>query len=156
MKTFLLSLSSWLQGHVYSLGSTLSAALTYIIEPELEAELGEEIQRLLQQMQEETPEERPLLQVQHPLDPLDPLHLKAPTERARILLCPFASFVDANHALLPQDILALAEARLSDASSAGVCRKLSSIGRRVLSIESVSAFQGHLGVSVHRRLDTGV
>ncbi|XP_056903604.1 kinase non-catalytic C-lobe domain-containing protein 1 isoform X2 [Takifugu flavidus] len=92
---------STFEGHVYSLGSTLSAALTYIIEPELEAELGDEIQRLLQQMQEEAPEDRPLL----------------------------------------QDVLALAEARLSDAPSAGVCRKLSSIGRRVLSIESVSAFQ---------------
>lgn len=63
LKTSLLSPFWWLQGHVYSLGSTLSAALTYIMEPELEAELGEEIQRLLQQMQEEAPEERPLLQV---------------------------------------------------------------------------------------------
>lgn len=51
------------QGHVYSLGSTLSAALNFVIEPELEAELGEEIQRLLQQMQEENPEDRPLVQV---------------------------------------------------------------------------------------------
>uniref|UniRef100_A0A8C4ESM3 Kinase non-catalytic C-lobe domain containing 1 n=1 Tax=Dicentrarchus labrax TaxID=13489 RepID=A0A8C4ESM3_DICLA len=88
-------------GHVYSLGSTLSAALNFVIEPELEAELGEEIQRLLEQMQEEKPEDRPLL----------------------------------------QDILSLAEARLSHTSSAAVCRKLSSIGRRVLSIESVSTFQ---------------
>lgn len=54
-----------LQGHVYSLGSTLSAALNFVIEPELEADLGEEIQKLLEQMQEETPEDRPLLQVQH-------------------------------------------------------------------------------------------
>lgn len=44
---------------------------------------------------------------------------------------------------LPQDILSLAEARLSRTSSAAVCRKLSSIGRRVLSIESVSNFQGY-------------
>lgn len=51
------------QGHVYSLGSTLSAALNFVIEPELEAELGEEIQKLLEQMQEEKPEDRPLLQV---------------------------------------------------------------------------------------------
>lgn len=54
---------SGLQGHVYSLGSTLSAALNFVIEPELEAELGVEIQRLLEQMQEEKPEDRPLLQV---------------------------------------------------------------------------------------------
>ncbi|XP_049456511.1 kinase non-catalytic C-lobe domain-containing protein 1 isoform X1 [Epinephelus fuscoguttatus] len=92
---------STFEGHVYSLGSTLSAALNFVIEPELEAELGEEIQRLLEQMQEENPEDRPLL----------------------------------------QDILSLAEARLSHISSAAVCRKLSSVGRRVLSIESVSAFQ---------------
>ncbi|XP_074531430.1 kinase non-catalytic C-lobe domain-containing protein 1 [Halichoeres trimaculatus] len=95
------STGSTFEGHVYSLGSTLSAALNFVIEPELEAELGEEIQKLLEQMQEETPEDRPLL----------------------------------------QDILSLAEARLSPASSAAVCRKLSSVGRRVLSIESVSTFQ---------------
>ncbi|XP_040905822.1 kinase non-catalytic C-lobe domain-containing protein 1 [Toxotes jaculatrix] len=92
---------STFEGHVYSLGSTLSAALNFVIEPELEAELGEEIQKLLEQMQEEKPEDRPLL----------------------------------------QDIMSLAEARLSHTSSAAVCRKLSSIGRRVLSIESVSTFQ---------------
>ncbi|XP_041644848.1 kinase non-catalytic C-lobe domain-containing protein 1 [Cheilinus undulatus] len=95
------STGSTFEGHVYSLGSTLSAALNFVIEPELEADLGEEIQKLLEQMQEETPESRPLL----------------------------------------QDILSLAEAHLSPASSAAVCRKLSSIGRRVLSIESVSTFQ---------------
>lgn len=44
---------------------------------------------------------------------------------------------------LLQDILSLAEARLSHTSSAAVCRKLSSVGRRVLSIESVSNFQGN-------------
>ncbi|XP_023281710.1 protein very KIND [Seriola lalandi dorsalis] len=92
---------STFEGHVYSLGSTLSAALNFVIEPELEAELGEEIQKLLEQMQEEKPEDRPLL----------------------------------------QDIVSLAEARLSHTSSAAVCRKLSSVGRRVLSIESVSTFQ---------------
>ncbi|CAB1312508.1 unnamed protein product [Coregonus sp. 'balchen'] len=53
---------STFEGHMYSLGSTLSAALDFVIEPELEAELGEEIQRLLEQMQEEGPEDRPLLQ----------------------------------------------------------------------------------------------
>ncbi|XP_029962601.1 kinase non-catalytic C-lobe domain-containing protein 1 [Salarias fasciatus] len=95
------STGSTFEGHVYSLGSTLSAALSFVIEPELEANLGEEIQRLLEQMQEEKPEDRPLL----------------------------------------QDILSEAEARLSRSSSAAVCRKLSSVGRRVLSIESVSNFQ---------------
>ncbi len=59
-------LHPWLQGHVYSLGSTLSAALNFVIEPELKAELGEEIQRLLEQMQEEKAEDRPLLQVREP------------------------------------------------------------------------------------------
>ncbi|KAM6916249.1 kinase non-catalytic C-lobe domain-containing protein 1 [Xenentodon cancila] len=92
---------STFEGHIYSLGSTLSAALNFVIEPELEADLGEEVQRVLEQMQEEKPEDRPLL----------------------------------------QDILLLAEARLSHTSSAVVCRKLSSVGRRVLSIESVSNFQ---------------
>ncbi|XP_024280273.1 kinase non-catalytic C-lobe domain-containing protein 1 isoform X4 [Oncorhynchus tshawytscha] len=92
---------STFEGHVYSLGSTLSAALDFVIEPELEAELGEEIQRLLEQMQEERPEDRPL----------------------------------------PQDLLSLAEEKLVDTSSTALCRKLSSIGRRVLSIESVATFQ---------------
>ncbi|XP_034040295.1 kinase non-catalytic C-lobe domain-containing protein 1, partial [Thalassophryne amazonica] len=89
------------EGHVYSLGCTLSAALSFVIEPELEAEVGDEVQRLLEKMQEENPEDRPLL----------------------------------------QDIIFLAEARLSHTSSAAVCRKLSSVGRRVLSIESVATFQ---------------
>ncbi|XP_075330809.1 kinase non-catalytic C-lobe domain-containing protein 1 isoform X2 [Odontesthes bonariensis] len=92
---------STFEGHIYSLGSTLSAALSFVIEPELQADLGEEIQRMLEQMQEEKPEDRPLL----------------------------------------KDILSLAEERLSHTSSAAVCRKLSSVGRRVLSIESVSNFQ---------------
>lgn len=51
------------QGHVFSLGSTLSAALSFVTEPELGVELGEELQKLLEQMQEEKPEDRPLLQV---------------------------------------------------------------------------------------------
>uniref|UniRef100_A0A8C7RDI4 Kinase non-catalytic C-lobe domain containing 1 n=1 Tax=Oncorhynchus mykiss TaxID=8022 RepID=A0A8C7RDI4_ONCMY len=92
---------STFEGHMYSLGSTLSAALDFVIEPELEAELGEEIQRLLEQMQEKGPEDRP-------------------------------------H---PQDILSLAEEKLEHTSSTVLCRKLSSIGRRVLSIESVATFQ---------------
>ncbi|KAL0964283.1 hypothetical protein UPYG_G00321750 [Umbra pygmaea] len=92
---------STIEGHIYSLGSTLSAALDFVIEPELEAELGEEIQRLLEQMQEEDPEERPL----------------------------------------PQDILSLAEEQLVNTSSTALCRKLSSIGRRILSVESIATFQ---------------
>lgn len=48
-----------------------------------------------------------------------------------------------------QDILSVAQSRLSATSSAAVCRKLSSVGRRVLSIESVSAFQGHFVFSIY-------
>ncbi|XP_049592678.1 kinase non-catalytic C-lobe domain-containing protein 1 [Syngnathus scovelli] len=92
---------STFEGHVFSLGSTLSAALNFVIEPELEAELGEETQKLLEKMQEKKPEDRPLI----------------------------------------QDILFQAQARLRKTSSAAVCRKLSSVGRRVLSIESISNFQ---------------
>ncbi|KAG8435297.1 hypothetical protein GDO86_013304 [Hymenochirus boettgeri] len=40
-----------------------------------------------------------------------------------------------------ESIISLCEAKLSSTSSSMVCRSLSSIGRRVLSIESVSAFQ---------------
>ncbi|XP_036403148.1 kinase non-catalytic C-lobe domain-containing protein 1 [Megalops cyprinoides] len=88
------------EGHVYSLGSTLAAALDFVIEPELEPELGPEARRLLDQMQQERPEDRPSLQ-------------------ARSLS---------------------ASALITDVSSTRVCRKLSAIGRRVLSIESVGAF----------------
>lgn len=52
-----------LQGHVFSLGSTLSAALDFVIEPELQAELGEEALRLLELMQAELPDNRPRPQV---------------------------------------------------------------------------------------------
>ncbi|XP_051937203.1 kinase non-catalytic C-lobe domain-containing protein 1 [Hippocampus zosterae] len=89
------------EGHVFSLGSTLSAALTFVIEPELEAELDEETHKLLEKMQAKKPENRPLI----------------------------------------QDILFQAQTRLPHTSSAAVCRKLSSVGRRVLSIESISNFQ---------------
>lgn len=61
--------------------------------------------------------------------------------------------------ILPQEIVSLAEARLSHTSSAAVCRKLSSVGRRVLSIESVSTFQGHFITFIstcHRLLSAGV
>ncbi|XP_062375167.1 kinase non-catalytic C-lobe domain-containing protein 1 [Sardina pilchardus] len=92
---------STFEGHVYSLGCTLCAALDFVIEPELKAELGAEVKRLLEQMQQEKPEDRPR----------------------------------------PQDILSLGELRLTSSSSLTICRKLSSIGRRVLSIESVSTLQ---------------
>ncbi|CAL8255462.1 unnamed protein product [Lota lota] len=93
---------STFEGHVFSLGSTLSAALDFVIEPELQAELGEEALRMLELMQAELPDDRPR----------------------------------------PQDILAKAEEKLAPTSSSAVCRKLSSIGRRVLSLESVSNFHG--------------
>nr|XP_057906628.1 kinase non-catalytic C-lobe domain-containing protein 1 [Doryrhamphus excisus] len=89
------------EGHVFSLGCTLSAAVNFVIEPELESQLEEETQKLLEKMQQKKPEDRPLI----------------------------------------QDILSVAQARLNRCSSAAVCRKLSSVGRRVLSIESVSNCQ---------------
>ncbi|KAM9477928.1 kinase non-catalytic C-lobe domain-containing protein 1 [Clarias gariepinus] len=87
------------EGHVFSLGSTLSAALGYDIDPE--TELGADTRRLLEQMQEEKPDDRPC----------------------------------------PQVMLSLAEAKIRDTTTRAVCRKLSAIGRRVLSIESVAPFQ---------------
>ncbi|XP_072534378.1 kinase non-catalytic C-lobe domain-containing protein 1 isoform X2 [Salminus brasiliensis] len=101
---------STFEGHVFSLGSTLSAALDYVIEPELEVELGVETRRFLEQMQEEKPENRPC----------------------------------------PQDILVQAEDKLTDTSSTAVCRKLSAIGRRVLSIESVGNFQDEWEKTYHQ------
>ncbi|XP_053477650.1 kinase non-catalytic C-lobe domain-containing protein 1 isoform X2 [Ictalurus furcatus] len=97
------------EGHVFSLGSTLSAALGYDIEPETEAVLGVDTCRLLEQMQEEKPGDRPC----------------------------------------PQVILSLAEAKITDTTSRAVCRKLSAIGRRVLSIESVAPFQDEWDKSYH-------
>uniref|UniRef100_A0A673KNC0 KIND domain-containing protein n=1 Tax=Sinocyclocheilus rhinocerous TaxID=307959 RepID=A0A673KNC0_9TELE len=90
------------EGHMFSLGSTLWAALDYVSEAELQVELSEESRCLLKQMQREKPEDRPRL----------------------------------------QDILSQAEAVLGDVSPAVICRKLSAIGRRVLSIESLAALQG--------------
>ncbi|MCI4376250.1 hypothetical protein PGIGA_G00186180, partial [Pangasianodon gigas] len=101
------------EGHVFSLGSTLSAALGYDIEPETEAELGVDTLRLLEQMQEEKPGDRPC----------------------------------------PQVILSLAEAKITDTTSRAVCRKLSAIGRRVLSIESVAPFQDEWDKSYHHFME---
>ncbi|RXN09391.1 very KIND [Labeo rohita] len=92
---------STFEGHMFSLGSTLWAALDFVTEAELQVELSEESRCLLKQMQSEKPEDRPQL----------------------------------------QDILSQAEAVLGDISPTTVCRKLSAIGRRVLSIESVAALQ---------------
>ncbi|XP_049337115.1 kinase non-catalytic C-lobe domain-containing protein 1 isoform X2 [Astyanax mexicanus] len=101
---------STFEGHVFSLGSTLSAALEYVIEPELEVELGVETRRLLEEMQEEKPENRPC----------------------------------------PQDILIQVEDKLTGTTSTAVCRKLSAIGRRVLSIESVGNFQDEWEKTYHQ------
>ncbi|XP_051508287.1 kinase non-catalytic C-lobe domain-containing protein 1 isoform X2 [Myxocyprinus asiaticus] len=87
---------STFEGHMFSLGSTLSAALDYVIDDELQVELSSESRCLLKQMQSEKPDDRPQL----------------------------------------QDVLSHAEAVLDNVSPTAVCRKLSAIGRRVLSIES--------------------
>ncbi|XP_035256897.1 kinase non-catalytic C-lobe domain-containing protein 1 isoform X2 [Anguilla anguilla] len=92
------------EGHIYSLGSTLAAALDFVIEPELEPDLGLEVRRLLDQMQQKNPLDRPSV----------------------------------------QDIATLAAGHLERSSSMSVCRKLSAIGRRVLSIESLGAFHDDL------------
>ncbi|KAG7333906.1 hypothetical protein KOW79_002313 [Hemibagrus wyckioides] len=101
------------EGHVFSLGATLSAALGYNIEPETEVELGVDTCRLLEQMQEEKPGDRPC----------------------------------------PKVILSLAEAKITDTTSRAVCRKLSAIGRRVLSIESVAPFQDEWDKSYHHFME---
>lgn len=48
---------------MFSLGSTLSAALGYDMEPETEVELGVDLRGLLEQMQEEKPGDRPCIKV---------------------------------------------------------------------------------------------
>lgn len=58
-----------MQGHVYSLGCTLAAALDFVIEPELEPDLGLEVRRLLDQMQQKNPSDRPGVQVTVPCSP---------------------------------------------------------------------------------------
>ncbi|KAF4106167.1 kinase non-catalytic C-lobe domain-containing protein 1 isoform X2 [Onychostoma macrolepis] len=96
-------------GHMFSLGSTLWAALDSVSE----AELSEESRCLLKQMQREKPEGRPRL----------------------------------------KDVLSQAEAVLGDVSPTTVCRKLSAIGRRVLSIESIAALQDEWEKSSFQFLD---
>ncbi|XP_065152338.1 kinase non-catalytic C-lobe domain-containing protein 1 isoform X2 [Paramisgurnus dabryanus] len=101
------------EGHMFSLGSTLSAALDYITDVELQVELSPEGRCLLKQMQMEKPEDRPQL----------------------------------------QDVLSRAEVVLGDVSPTDICRKLSAIGRRVLSIESLAAFQDGCEKSRHHFLE---
>ncbi|MGH0141417.1 UNVERIFIED_CONTAM: hypothetical protein FKN15_039174 [Acipenser sinensis] len=81
------------EAHIYSLGSTLTAAIEYVIEPELEPELSQELKMILEQMQLEKPEDRPDIET----------------------------------------VIRLGEGNTKCASAA-ICRKLSAIGRRVLSI----------------------
>uniref|UniRef100_A0A7M4FZS9 Kinase non-catalytic C-lobe domain containing 1 n=1 Tax=Crocodylus porosus TaxID=8502 RepID=A0A7M4FZS9_CROPO len=90
------------EAHIYSLGTTLKAAIEYVIEPGTESDFGQDLQTLLEQMQEENPEDRPDI----------------------------------------ESIISLCEEKLKLASSSNICRSLSAIGRRVLSIESFGASQG--------------
>lgn len=62
--------------------------------------------------------------------------------RHRIRMFVLANIATILYVSRPQDILSLAEEKLEHTSSTALCRKLSSIGRRVLSIESVATFQG--------------
>ncbi|XP_019411605.1 PREDICTED: protein very KIND [Crocodylus porosus] len=89
------------EAHIYSLGTTLKAAIEYVIEPGTESDFGQDLQTLLEQMQEENPEDRPDI----------------------------------------ESIISLCEEKLKLASSSNICRSLSAIGRRVLSIESFGASQ---------------
>ncbi|XP_004625614.1 protein very KIND [Octodon degus] len=89
------------EGHIYSLGATLKAALEYVADPELEPKLSPDLETLLGQMQAEEPRDRPDL----------------------------------------KSIIALCEEKMQPMSSHRLCRSLSAIGRRVLSIESFGAFQ---------------
>lgn len=52
-----------MQAHIYSLGTTLKAAIEYVIEPGTESDFGKDLQTLLEQMQEENPEDRPDIEV---------------------------------------------------------------------------------------------
>ncbi|KAG9470186.1 hypothetical protein GDO78_018681 [Eleutherodactylus coqui] len=88
-----------IEGHIYSLGATLKAAIEFVVDPDSETEFCQDLNSLLDSMQQENPADRPDI----------------------------------------ESIISLCEEKISCSSS--VCRSLSSIGRRVLSIESVSAFQ---------------
>ncbi|XP_075699347.1 kinase non-catalytic C-lobe domain-containing protein 1 isoform X2 [Rhinoderma darwinii] len=89
-----------IEGHIYSLGATLKAAIEFVVDPESETEFCQDLNSLLDSMQLENPSDRPDI----------------------------------------ESIISLCEENIN-CSSSSVCRSLSSIGRRVLSIESISAFQ---------------
>lgn len=59
------------------------------------------------------------------------------------------SRLSCSHACL-QRIIALCEEKMLFTSSCRLCRSLSAIGRRVLSIESFGAFQGKQCTHAHR------
>ncbi|KAM4636946.1 kinase non-catalytic C-lobe domain-containing protein 1 [Discoglossus pictus] len=90
-----------LEAHIYSLGTTLKAAVEFLIEPGSEIHFSQDLYSLLDNMQEENPVNRPDI----------------------------------------ESIISLCEEKLNCASSSMICRNISSIGRRVLSIESVSTHQ---------------
>ncbi|XP_056385479.1 kinase non-catalytic C-lobe domain-containing protein 1 isoform X2 [Hyla sarda] len=89
-----------IEGHIYSLGATLKAAIEFVVDPDSETEFCQDLNSLLDSMQQENPADRPDI----------------------------------------ESIISLCEEKIN-CSSSSVCRSLSSIGRRVLSIESVTAFQ---------------
>ncbi|XP_073402620.1 kinase non-catalytic C-lobe domain-containing protein 1 isoform X2 [Dendrobates tinctorius] len=89
-----------IEGHIYSLGATLKAAIEFVVDAEIETEFCQDLSSILDSMQQENPADRPDI----------------------------------------ESIISLCEEKIN-CSSSSVCRSLSSIGRRVLSIESVSAFQ---------------
>ncbi|XP_044153954.1 LOW QUALITY PROTEIN: kinase non-catalytic C-lobe domain-containing protein 1 [Bufo gargarizans] len=89
-----------IEGHIYSLGATLKAAIEFVVDPDSETEFCQDLSSLLDSMQQENPADRPDI----------------------------------------ESIISLCEEKIN-CSSSSVCRSLSSIGRRVLSIESVTAFQ---------------
>ncbi|XP_069836233.1 kinase non-catalytic C-lobe domain-containing protein 1 isoform X2 [Dendropsophus ebraccatus] len=89
-----------IEGHIYSLGATLKAAIEFVVDPDSETEFCQDLNSLLDCMQQENPADRPDI----------------------------------------ESIICLCEEKIN-CSSSSVCRSLSSIGRRVLSIESVTAFQ---------------
>ncbi|KAM4030742.1 kinase non-catalytic C-lobe domain-containing protein 1 [Anomaloglossus baeobatrachus] len=89
-----------IEGHIYSLGATLKAAIEFVVDADTETEFCQDLSSMLDSMQQENPADRPDI----------------------------------------ESIISLCEEKIN-CSSSSVCRSLSSIGRRVLSIESVSAFQ---------------
>ncbi|KAG8517493.1 LOW QUALITY PROTEIN: Kinase non-catalytic C-lobe domain-containing protein 1, partial [Galemys pyrenaicus] len=119
------------QAHIYSLGATLKAALEYPAGPEPGPKLSQDLEALLSQMQAEDPGARPALQV-----------APHPQPRGRAALAWAALSLVEEKALLLLSVVALCEQKMQLASSRRLCRSLSAVGRRVLSIESFGAFPG--------------